>query len=440
MIHHEPDITVALMQQTHTASLNLAGAYLLPDGRLVTGELTARTAENRILLSDASGHIIGAAPVLSLTPADPAHACFTLYNVRIGIQFHWQRSQTQTFRGGIMMSASNDGFFSVLNIIGLEDYLASVISSEMSAEAPLEFLKAQALTARSWLVAMLEKKKAPRAGQIRSNDEICVWQDVNDHYGFDVCADDHCQRYQGITNIISENVAQAMEATRGKFLIDRDSICDARYSKCCGGRTDVFSTAWEDASPPYLASITDHDKPRAAVVSEKDAARWFASSPSSYCNTDDPDILRSILPSFDRETLHFYRWRVAYSKEELQDILLRKSGIDFGELRHIIPLQRGPSGRIYRLRIVGEKRDMIVGKELEIRRWLSHTHLLSSAFVVTSEHDADGTIERFIFHGGGWGHGVGLCQIGAAVMAVKGFPAEEILAHYFPGAHLRKLY
>lgn len=440
MIHHEPDITVALLQQTLTASFNLAGAYMLPDGRFVTGELTARAAEGRMVLGDPSGHIIGPAPVLSLTPADPAQACFTLQNVRIGIQFHWQRSQTQTFRGGIILSASDNGSFFVFNVIALEDYLASVIASEMSAEAPFEFLKAQAVTARSWLVSMLEKKKAPRAPQTRQSDEICVWQDVNDHDGFDVCADDHCQRYQGITNIISGNVARAMEATRGEFLVDRDTICDARYSKCCGGQTEIFSTAWENASYPWLACIPDHSAACAPVASEEDAARWLGSRPAAYCNTSDPEILRSILPSFDLETLHFYRWRVAYGKEELEDILHRKSGIDFGGLQHIIPLQRGPSGRIFRLRIVGEKRDVIVGKELEIRRWLSESHLLSSAFIVVLEHDAKGNIKRFILYGGGWGHGVGLCQIGAAVMAVKGFTAEHILAHYFPGAQLRKLY
>ncbi|MFO7568458.1 MAG: SpoIID/LytB domain-containing protein [Smithellaceae bacterium] len=440
MIHQEPDITVALMQRTLAADLHLEGVYRLSDGRALTGAHNACAGEGFVVLKDASGQILTRQRVVSLVPDDPAQTCFTLQNVRIGIRFHWQREQAQTFRGGIVLASENDGSFSVQNVIGLEDYLASVISSEMSAEAPLEFLKTQAITARSWLVAMLEKKKAPRTAQFRSDNEIRVWQDVNDHEGFDVCADDHCQRYQGITKIISGNVALAIETTRGVFLTHADAICDARYYKCCGGQTDVFSTAWEDASPPYLACITDYDKPHAAVVSEEDAARWFASSPAAYCNTDDPDILRRILPAFDYETLNFYRWRVACDKETLENILREKSGIDFGELQHIIPLQRGPSGRIRRLKIIGTKKTMIVGKELEIRRWLSQTHLLSSAFVVTSEHDTDGAIKRFIFHGGGWGHGVGLCQIGAAVMAVRGFRAENILSHYFPGAHLRKLY
>lgn len=436
----EPIIKIAIIQQSQEASLNLEDTYRLADGRMVIGSLTARTDSDAVTLEDASGQIIARGVELLITPADPAAAFFTLLNVRIGIQFHWERTQTQSFRGAIILRMNAGETFCILNLIGLEDYLASVISSEMSADAPLEFLQAQAVTARSWLVAMLEKKKALRTMQHRGESEINVWQDVNDHEGFDVCADDHCQRYQGITRIISENVARAIRATRGLFLTAGGHICDARYYKCCGGRTDVFSTAWEDVQYSYLTSISDHAVFHPPIESEEDATAWFGSSPAAYCNTTDSETLKRILPAFDLETINFYRWRVVYDPEELRGILLKKSGIDFGELQHLIPVQRGPSGRIYKLKIIGSRKTVIVGRELEIRRWLSLSHLLSSAFVVIVEQDTKGAIKHFILQGGGWGHGVGLCQIGAAIMATEGFKADEILSHYFKGASIEKLY
>ncbi|HLZ20228.1 MAG TPA: SpoIID/LytB domain-containing protein [Smithellaceae bacterium] len=440
MIKSEPKIKVAILQKSPEAALVLHGVYCLAGGRTASGSFTARAGGGGMTLLNDAGQIIARGNELTLTPDDPSKNFFTLQNVRIGIDFHWDRLQTLSFRGGLMIKINDDETFSLLNLIGLEDYLASVISSEMSAEAPLEFLKAQAITARSWLVAMLEKKKSPRAAQLRTDDEIAVWQDVNDHEGFDVCADDHCQRYQGITKIISENVARAIDATSGEFLVSGDRICDARYYKCCGGRTEEFRSAWEDVSYPYLSSIADAAEIHPPIASEEDATLWLDSHPAAYCNTSDKDILKRILPAFDLETLHFYRWRVEYEKEELRQILLKKSGIDFGNLQHFLPVERGPSGRISKLKIIGSKRTVVVGKELEIRRWLSDTHLLSSAFIVAVEHDPAGNIKRFIFHGGGWGHGVGLCQIGAAVMATQGFQAREILAHYFTGAAIQKLY
>ncbi len=440
MIHNEPKIKVGLLQGAPEAHLKLTGSFFLPDGHAVCGELSAHAADGQVVLLDAGGLKIIRHPEILLTPDGSAKTFFTVSNVKIGIDFHWQRIQEQSFRGALLLTANNADTFHLINIIPLEEYLASVISSEMSAEAPLEFLKAQAVTARSWLLAMLAKKKSLRTMPEKKDDEILVWQDVNDHQAFDVCADDHCQRYQGVTRIISDQVAQAIDATRGTFLTSADQICDARYYKCCGGRTDVFSSAWENESPPYLQSIADSEHLHPPVTSETDAADWLFSTPPAYCNTTDKALLARILPAFDQETPNFYRWQVTYTRQELEAILKKKSGIDFGKLQHIIPLERGPSGRIYKLEITGSKKTIIVGKELEIRRWLSESHLFSSAFVVVSEHAADGGIEHFIFHGGGWGHGVGLCQIGAAVMADKGFNAEDILAHYFTGALLRKLY
>jgi SpoIID/LytB domain protein len=366
---------------------------------------------------------------------------FTVFDVKIGIDFHWQRSQEQSFRGNLFLSASSDSSFNLINEISLEDYLESVISSEMSAQAPLEFLKAQAITARSWLVAMLAKKKTARPHPaLKNENEIIVWQDVNDHEGFDVCADDHCQRYQGITRIISRNVHTAIKDTLGLFMVYAGEICDARYYKSCGGQTEIFSTAWEDKSPDYLKSVTDDAQQHSPIQSEAQAIEWLNGQPQAYCNTKDKELLCKILPAFDQETLNFYRWQVIYQRQDLQEIIRKKSGIDFGTLQNLIPLKRGPSGRIFKLKIEGSKRSVIVGKELEIRRWLSESHLLSSAFVVSKTSTTDGSVESFTLTGGGWGHGVGLCQIGAAVMVTKGFKVEEILAHYFTGTILKKLY
>ncbi len=439
MIHCEPDIKVALLQNTEETRIKLEGHFFLSQHGTISGELSARCENGRVVLANPDGEVIRRKEI-TLFPSDPTKTYFTVKNIQIGIDFHWQRVQEQSFRGGLLLLAHNENHFHLINLVGLEEYLASVISSEMSADAPLEFLKAQAITARSWLVAMLEKKKGQRIRQIKNEEEIRVWQDVNDHQDFDVCADDHCQRYQGITRIISEQVACAILQTHGIFLTSNDGICDARYYKCCGGLTDEFATAWEDDSLPYLSCVSDHTQKYARIASEDDAATWLLSTPDAYCNTTDQKTLRQILPSFDLETMNFYRWRVEYSRSELEDILKKKSGIDFGELLHLEPLLRGPSGRIHRLKITGSKRTVMVGKELEIRRWLAPTHLLSSAFVVTVKRDHNGRAICFLLEGGGWGHGVGLCQIGAAMMAVRGQTATDILAHYFPGAELTKRY
>ncbi|HDS05980.1 MAG TPA: SpoIID/LytB domain-containing protein, partial [Deltaproteobacteria bacterium] len=420
-------------------AITLHGQFLLAGSFSLTGKLISEASGTCVYLKNEDGTQVVREKEIIL--AGEKQSTFTLPQVKIGIDFHWQQNQEQTFPGDIILSANNNSSFDLINIVSLEDYLASVISSEMSAEASVEFLKAQAITARSWLMAMLEKKKAAKPPRKTKNEnEIITWQDVNDHEGFDVCADDHCQRYQGITKLISDNVKTAMEETRGVFLVSADRICDARYYKCCGGQTEIFSTAWEDISLPYLQSVTCDSMSREPITSEQEAREWLTAKPAAYCNTKDEKILKKILPSFDRQTSDFFRWQVNYKRAELEEIIKNKSGIDFGQLQNIEPLARGPSGRIYKLKIDGSKKTIIVGKELEIRRWLSPTHLLSSAFVVTAEKDKNETVSKFIFTGGGWGHGVGLCQIGAAVMAERGSSAAEILAHYFPGANLQKLY
>ncbi len=411
----------------------------------VTGRFLAKATSGMVVLFDEQDREIARSTFIKL--ASHNDSTFTLFNVTIGISFHWERAEDQTFQGNLILMQREDGTIAAINEIHLEDYLQSVISSEMNSIAPPEFLRTHAILSRSWLLKALERKKqtqknasGPVAEIIGTEEEITRWYEQEDHDLFDVCADDHCQRYQGTTKIVSEKAAEAVRETRGRIIAYNDEICDARFSKACGGLTEGFETAWADKHIPYLTSISDAPVAHSPIETEEDAARWVLSEPDAYCNTKDAALLKNILPDFDQETKTFFRWKVDYSREELEEILREKSGFDFGTLKEIQPLSRGLSGRIYRLRIVGSKKSMIVGKELEIRRWLSRSHLYSSAFIVKTECDAHGEVKRFIFHGAGWGHGVGLCQIGAAVMATKGFIAEDILKHYFPGIEIKDIY
>ncbi len=444
MIDKEPFLSVGVFEHEPETRGVLNGRFVLPDKTTLDGGVSARPNQGRLVLTGKEGRALARGPEIRLMPEGAA--TFTLRGVTIGINFHWERKEDQTFEGGLRLLANPDGTITAINDVGVEQYLKSVISSEMSAQAPLELLRAHAITSRSWLVAMLERQKrfknvgGPARRGRESETEIVRWYDREDHKLYDVCADDHCQRYQGITKIISASAEQAVRNTRGVFLVHGGEICDARYSKSCGGRTEVFENAWEDVSVPYLVTVSDAALEHPLISSEAEAETWVHSSPAAYCNTTDGSILRQVLPSFDQETTDFYRWTVSYTQEELAALLHKRSGIDFGQIQRLEPLRRGPSGRIVRLRIVGTRRTVVVGKELEIRRWLSPSHLYSSAFVVRAEGGASGIPARFTLHGAGWGHGVGFCQIGAAIMAAKGFQAEAIVRHYFRSADLKKLY
>ncbi len=358
---------------------------------------------------------------VTLTPSNPSSCAFALDDVTIGIGFHWERKERQVFRGALRILRRPAGL-TVVNDVPLEEYVASVISSEMSATCPLELLKAHAVISRSWL-------KGPAAAGIAPSGpdapgEIRRWYGREAHPDFEVCADDHCQRYQGITKAVSPAVAEAVHATAGEMLLFEGAIVDARFSKCCGGVTERYDTAWDDQQIPYLVSFPDGlTEP---VPPDLDA--FIRTRPAAFCNTADAALLARILPGFDQETRDFFRWTVSYTAEELGELVTARLGVDLGPIAGLEPLARGPSGRIFRLRITGERGALVVGKELEIRRALSRTHLYSSAFVV--DRDEAG---RFVLTGAGWGHGVGLCQIGAAVMAERGFGYREILAHYYPG-------
>jgi stage II sporulation protein D len=444
MINEEPRIKVGIVEHAREIQGVFNGPFELPTTVRLEGTFTARLAGDRIVLFDNDGIEVMKGVEIVCRPL--GSGTFTLKEVTIGINFHWERKEDQTFEGALSLLPSPGGLIMAINEISVEDYLKSVISSEMSAEAPLELLKAHAITSRSWLVAMLEKQnrgKKVGTAALRTREtgsEVVRWYDREDHTSFDVCADDHCQRYQGLTKIISARAQEAIDVTRGLFLVDEKEICDARFYKACGGLTECFENTWEDTPVSYLQTVSDSEHPRPAIVTETEAREWILSSPDAYCNTTDAEVLRQILPSFDRETTDFFRWRVEYAREELERIVGKKSGIDFGTITDLVPLQRGPSGRIIRLKIVGTKKVIVVGKELEVRRWLSNSHLYSSAFVVDAERDRDGVPTRFTLRGAGWGHGVGLCQIGAAVMAARGKKAEEIVLHYFRGAKVQKLY
>lgn len=372
---------------------------------------------------------------------------FELANVTIGIHFHWERQETQTFQGALHIIIDQT-LLTAINVLPVEDYLISVISSEMSATSSLEFLKAHAIISRSWLISQivkknkLQKQSEKESSFIQTGDEYIHWYDREDHTLFDVCADDHCQRYQGITKASNPNVENSVLATRGMILMNGEEICDARFSKCCGGITEEFQYAWENKKYPYLSAIYDSVKnyPLPDLTKETEAEKWIRTIPDAFCNTQNKKILSQVLNHFDQETNNFYRWEVHYSQEELSTLIMEKSGIDFGKIIDLIPIERGKSGRLSKLKIIGTKKTLIIGKELEIRRTLSKTHLFSSAFVIDKEETENGTPKGFFLTGAGWGHGVGLCQIGAAVMGEQGYSYDQILYHYYKNAEIRQLY
>jgi stage II sporulation protein D len=451
--HQEPLLRVGLMSDRAlpTVKLTLAGPYKASNSEVLeSGEYIALNDGGLVRLA---GSASINAQSLALTPVDFDASRATIHGITIGVDFHWERSESQTFQGSVVLSPQSDGLL-VINELPLEAYLVSVISSEMSASAPGELLRAQAIVSRSWLLAQMRNRYKPAGGNSRDKGaaadqspetEMIRWWDRENHADFDVCADDHCQRYQGISKAFSKEAFEAVRDTRGRVLMWGDEICDARYSKSCGGMTEEFRAAWEDRDVPYLQAVYDGEDDGAGcpmpLSGESNAGEWIKSRPAAFCNTESVELLARILPGFDQETRDFFRWEVEYSNEELSRIILDRTGLDVGRLVSLEAIERGKSARIVRLKIVGEKRTAEIGKELFIRRALSRSHLYSSAFVVDAERDSAGEYPlRFKLIGAGWGHGVGLCQIGAAVMAERGYNHEPILAHYLRGVSLRAVY
>ena len=407
-----------------------------------TGECSVIKNEEVLILQTSAGQQTISSG-FTLTPDDHEQADFDLLDVVIGIHFHWERTENQKFKGALQI-LDEQQYLTAVNILPLEDYLLSVISSEMSATSSLELLKAHAVISRSWLIAQKVKKERLTADYqscLRDENQYIRWFDREDHDHFDVCADDHCQRYQGISKAYTPAVQQAIEATRGEVLLYGEEICDARFSKCCGGVSERFDNTWEPVNHPYLTKVIDSASltPVPDLSREEHAKAWITSAPDVFCNTRDKQILSNVLNDYDQETQDFFRWQISYTTEELSALVKTKLGIDFGIIHTLEPLQRGVSGRIIRLRISGSKKSMVIGKELIIRKALSPSHLYSSAFIIETEKNSSGTPVRFTLKGAGWGHGVGLCQIGAAVMSAKGYNYKEILTHYFPGTKIETI-
>lgn len=361
---------------------------------------------------------------------------FELKEVVIGKDFHWQQKRNQSFEGDLRIVSDGNKLVAI-NVVDIEKYIYSVIASEMSSTSFIELLKAHAVISRSWVLAALQSsKKEPVAisqtDTVQDNNTYIKWYERDAHTLFDVCADDHCQRYQGIPTVKTSALIQAIEATVGEVLSYNGDVCDARFSKCCGGYTESFSACWADRELPYLISKSDSTNDLGLrLTDENEARRFIVSNPEMFCNTTDKSIIHQVFNDYDQQTQAFFRWQVKYSPSELSQIVCSRSGYDFGDIIDLVPLRRGSSGRLTLLKVVGTKLTMSIGKELEIRRWLSRSHLYSSAFVVDRDSESN-----FVLSGAGWGHGVGLCQIGAAVMAAKGYNYRQILEHYYDGAEI----
>ena len=437
----QPDVTVGIVsaQKIH---FSLNKPYLAK-GEKVLGEQVVEFSEGGVLWNG------NQYSKLTFHPQS-ADASFSLSDVTIGVNFHWERKETQTFLGTLRFVVESDKIVAI-NELPVEKYLESVISSEMSATSSLELLKAHAVISRSWLLAQMQKRREVAVSGnnffsfTRKEDTLIRWYDREDHTLFDVCADDHCQRYQGITKETSPHVAEAIRQTKGQILMDGEEICDARFSKCCGGITEEFQYCWEDTPKTYLTAVRDialgveHTLPN--LTNEEEAEKWIRFNPPAFCNTQDKKILSEVLNDYDQETVNFYRWKETLSQEKLQQLIADKLKMNLGAILDMKAVERGKSGRISKLQIIGTEKTFTIGKELEIRRTLSDSHLLSSAFVVDKyDKDEQGVPQRFELIGAGWGHGVGLCQIGAAVMGEQGYHYDAILLHYYQGAEIKKLY
>lgn len=452
----EPRITVGILSGKEI-DFFFPETFTTPDGITTSGVQKAVYAGGKICWQEKEYD------QLSFSSQPDTETFFELRNVIIGINFHWERKETQRFRGTLKIIVE-EGQLTAINAIPVEEYLTSVISSEMSATASLELLKAHAVISRSWLLNKLKTGAGERnpevtipPGNTAEDSPLSVlpaqlikWYDHEAHTHFNVCADDHCQRYQGITRTSTSQAIEAVSATRGEVLIYEGDICDARFSKCCGGAFEEFQNCWENIRHPYLIGRRDYQTEMQSTTAtpqlpdltiETEAEKWIRTTPAAFCHTKDKRVLSQVLNNYDQETADFYRWKVSYTQQELSELIYQRSGIDFGKIIDLIPVERGTSGRLVRLKIVGTLRSLIIGKELEIRRTLSPSHLYSSAFVIDKEtENGEQVPTRFTLTGAGWGHGVGLCQIGAAVMGERGYPYNEILSHYYPGSKLEKQY
>jgi SpoIID/LytB domain protein len=445
---NEPTIRVGIITEKQI-NFDLYGNFKVKGNKKIFSGRFSAVIENGRIKCKRGDDLLEVEKEIVFEPEDISIESFLINDVTIGVRFHWQRKEKQRFQGTLKLLKDDDKIC-VINIIPVEKYLTSVVSSEMNAKSSLQMLKSLAVVSRSWLLAQIEKsklikkKKETYSSVLQTEKEYIRWYDREEHELFDVCADDHCQRYQGITKISTQSARKAVAETSGLVLTFNHEICDARFSKSCGGLTESFHNVWEPVVHEYLSSIVDYKfEPENYNLNfsfEKNAEKWIKGNPPAYCNTRDEKILSQVLIDYDLETTDFFRWKIEYSQDEIAALISKNSGSEFGEIVDLIPLERGDSSRLIRLKVVGSKKELIIGKELEIRRLLSLTHLYSSAIVIEKQNIDNNIPRKFVIYGAGWGHGVGLCQIGAAVMAEKGHSFDEILLHYFHNARLNKIY
>lgn len=445
-MNNQPKIAVGIVARKEL-QFSLGVDFTLPSGECLKKGYYEASIKNEKVQIKNNGHVICSETSVLISPTNTS-SFFELKDVIIGVDFHWEQKEDQQFKG-VLKLIPEEGKVRAINVVDLEDYLKSVISSEMSATSSPDLLKAHAVISRSWLLAQIDKSKELKESgseyqtSVETEHEIVRWYDREDHDTFDVCADDHCQRYQGVTKIHSEKALKAVQETFGEVLFSKEKVCDARFSKCCGGLSENFENVWEPVYHPYLSKVVDSEFGDTTCVDlrvEEEADLWIRNKPHAFCNTTDKKVLSQVLPDFDQATTDFYRWEVEYSQKEISELIKERSGIDFGEIIKLEPVKRGHSSRLIRLKIIGTKRTLTIGKELVIRKWLSESHLYSSAFVIDHLEIENGIPQKIILKGAGWGHGVGLCQIGAAVMGENGYSYKQILNHYFKGAELKKLY
>jgi len=444
----EPNVSVAILA-SNEIRFELHGNFECSCNRInCKGKYVAKYDGSVITIENNDGiNTIENNAVFSTTNFDLD--TFVIRDVVIGKNFHWEKKETQRFQGSLKFLIE-DGVLTAVNILPIEKYLSSVISSEMNATSSEELLKAHSIVSRSWLLAQMDKSKIINESDedyesvIETENELIKWSDKEEHKLYDVCADDHCQRYQGITKLVAHNAQKAVAMTRGLVLKYEDKICDTRFSKSCGGISESFQNVWEPVEHPYLQKIVDYkyepEEFDLDLTKEKAADKWIRSNPPSFCNTTDEQILSQVLVDFDQTTKDFYRWRVEYTQEEISNLINKKSKYNFGDILDLIPVERGDSGRLIKLKIVGSNKTLTIGKELEIRKVLSESHLYSSAFVIDKGEVINGVPKSFTLIGAGWGHGVGLCQIGAAVMGEMGYAFDVILLHYFKDVQIKKHY
>ncbi len=445
---NEPKVSVAILTSKEI-NFDLYGDFSFSNStKRLSGKFKAFLENDKLIVKDENEKHSFENEII-ITPEDENIDSFLIRDVVIGIQFHWEKKENQRFQGSLKLLKDGDNIIAI-NVTPIEHYLTSVISSEMSAYSSPELLKAHAIISRSWLIAQIEKSKELKAANDKyqttyeTKDELIKWYDREDHTLFDVCADDHCQRYQGITKAFTEHVKEGVQQTSGLVLAYNEKICDARFSKCCGGISESFQNVWEPIEHHYLSNVVDYkfdpDNFELDLTKEDAADKWIRSNPPAFCNSKDESVLSQVLLDYDQSTKDFFRWKIEISQEEISSLIKDKSGIDFGNIKELIPSQRGFSGRLIKLKIVGTKKTLIIGKELEIRRILSKSHLYSSAFVIDKVNIVNDIPQKFVLTGAGWGHGVGLCQIGAAVMGEMGYRFDEILLHYFRDAKIKRLY